>query len=139
MIVSTSCSIETSTVVAASENIGHGPFVVLSATKNNHVWCAVVEKTSAGWTNNSANLNSNALPTSPAPKAIFAGSHVPKEFLLAFEEKQIPVLRPNPTAHGLLDVATSCYRLSQFTEPGDVNPLYPREPEAVRLWKTKNP
>ena len=132
-------AVESAIVVACASNMGDGPFCIVSGVKQNHVWFSVVQHKDNTWSCDSKHLCTEELPPLGFVKALFADTHLPQRIASSAKEYDVPIVAPAPTATSLLEIALPLHHSNLHVEPAMLSPLYPREPEAVRLWKAKNP
>ena len=66
-----------------------------------------------------------------APRSIAADGFLPETIRGWAESTGVPVVGPRFDPEAVLDLSASCRSI----DPGDLRPVYPREPEAVRRWR----
>jgi hypothetical protein len=69
------------------------------------------------------------------PTVALADKHLPDSIRAALVDANVPI-------HPLTFTAEACLRASALCQAGDpaaVVPIYPREPEAVTLWRQRHP
>ena len=73
-------------------------------------------------------------------KALFGDSYLPKSVTALCVSKGIQIHESAVSAKSLLSLGVQLFKNDKDTtvNPLELLPLYPREPEAVRLWKEKN-
>ncbi len=130
--------VESAIVVASHGNEGNGPFYVLSSIKNNHTWLSKVWQQDGKWFCKSKNTTLDQVVSKlKGVSGVFADSHLPKETRSAIESRKIPVYQCCPEAESLLRIGLRFFSDGDCVDPWDLLPVYPREPEAVRLWKER--
>jgi tRNA A37 threonylcarbamoyladenosine modification protein TsaB len=67
---------------------------------------------------------------------VFADDFLPTSAKHYFEEHNIPVHQNDLNAKSLLEVGLQFEANGQTVPPLDLQPMYPREPEAVRIWNS---
>jgi len=67
---------------------------------------------------------------------VFADAFLPNTAKMYFAEENIPIEEPSVDATSLLQIGLQLYEQGVQVAPSDLLPLYPREPEAVRKWKS---
>lgn len=113
-----------------------GTVLVLLASKRDSVWAGHLELDDGIWRHVSP-AGVISLPPSDAPALVLADSHLPESFRDAFDEAGVRVECPLHDAVALLDLALGRAAKGDTTSPEELLPLYPREPEAVRLWRDR--
>lgn len=114
---------------------------VLMASKGAAAWSGLVETgtPASSWAAQARGGSMKSVQEVMAgrPTLALADSHLPPDIRAALESAGggVPI-RP------LLFTAEACLRSSALCEPGDpatLVPIYPREPEAVTLWRQRHP
>ena len=127
-------------VVAASSDLGTGPFLIVSSVKKEEFWLSRVECNKGEWVCTAGLSNPDELNTKASGVAcVFADDFLPTSAKQYFEEHNIPVNKNDLNAMSLLEVGLQFEASGQTVEPLDLQPMYPREPEAVRIWNTGQP
>lgn len=114
------------------------PVAVLLAAKGNAAWCAVVPgvatpvETAAAARNGQMRTAEN-LPTDRLSAAL-ADSHLPPSIRTAFTDSRVLVQPLVFSAPACLAAAALC----ESSDPSTLVPIYPREPEAVTLWRLRH-
>ena len=130
-------AVDSAVVVAASSGLDTGPFCSVSAVKQNYFWFSFVHQEGDLWICKSQHANTNNLPSISSAKTLFADVFLPPEIATAAENQGVPIATVQPTAQALLRVSLPMHEQSTHTEAYALAPIYPREPEAVRLWKSR--
>jgi len=127
-----------------------GRVLVLSAAKAGTAWGTIVTRTDpdSSW---SIVGTPGILSGPPAdePGAVLADEHLDARFRAAIPEG-VPIIEPqfSPTALARIGVAAVDRREGGegcgsgpviHEDPARLQPLYPREPEAVRVWRARHP
>jgi len=124
-------------VVAASSDSGTGPFLIVSSVKKEEFWLSRVECNKGEWLCAAGLSNPDELNTKASGvTCVFADDFLPRSAKQYFEEHSIPVNKNDLNATSLLEVGLQFEAKGQTVEPLDLQPMYPREPEAVRIWNT---
>jgi len=124
-------------VVAASSDSGTGPFLVVSSVKKEEFWLSRVECKNGDWICTAGMSNPDELTTKVSGvTCVFADDFLPISAKHYFEEHNIPVHQNDLNAKSLLEVGLQFEANGQTVPPLDLQPMYPREPEAVRIWNS---
>lgn len=124
-------------VVAASSDSGKGPFLVVSNVKKEEYWLSRVESNKGEWMCTAGLSNPDELTTEASGvTCVFAGEFLPTNAKRYFQEHGIPVKKNDLNAVSLLEVGLQFEANGKTVAPLDLQPMYPREPEAVRVWNT---
>jgi len=70
-------------------------------------------------------------------RALIADDHLPPAIRAACESARIPIHPPTWNPAACLAIAERMIAAGQLTDPLHLVPLYPRQPEAVTLWESK--
>jgi tRNA threonylcarbamoyl adenosine modification protein YeaZ len=133
--------IETALSVAHNANIGPGPYFVVSGVKQDTFWLSKVHNKNNTWFCESAPSSSLELEQSiHTVKALFGDSYLPKSVSALCVSEGIQIHESAVSAKSLLSLGVQLFKNDKDTtvNPLELLPLYPREPEAVRLWKENN-
>ena len=133
--------IETALSVAHNANIGTGPYFVVSGVKQDTFWLSKVHNKNNTWFCESAPSSSLELEQSiHTVKALFGDSYLPKSVSALCVSEGIQIHESAVSAKSLLSLGVQLFKNDKDTtvNPLELLPLYPREPEAVRLWKENN-
>ena len=131
-------AVESAVVTAVSSNKGQGPFIVISCIKRNQCWLSRVEKIEGNWTCNAsitpidivqANLNGS--------KVVFVDEFLDEDVHGSLKKNSVEILSNTVQATALLTVGVEMYKAGVVCAPSALLPLYPGEPEAVRVWKER--
>ena len=124
-------------VVAASSGLGAGPFLVVSSVKKEEFWLSKVECKKGKWVCTAGLSNPDELITiANGVTCVFADDFLPMRAKQYFEEQNISVNKIILNVRSLLEVGLQFEADGQSVEPLNLQPMYPREPEAVRIWNT---
>ena len=128
--------VEGATVAVASTPVAAeagGDVLVLLAAKQESVWAARLVLRNNEWV---AASSPGLLDGPPEewPALVLGDSYLPSTMREAFEQKGVRIEPPVYDAARLLDLAEIKAQRGEATPPEALLPLYPREPEAVRLW-----
>ncbi|MFT3686960.1 MAG: tRNA (adenosine(37)-N6)-threonylcarbamoyltransferase complex dimerization subunit type 1 TsaB [Phycisphaerales bacterium] len=112
---------------------------VLMAAKGQAAWCATIDAfmPTITWADQArAGVMMTVAEVAAAkPTVALADRHLPETIGAALASENVPI-RP------LTFTAEACLRASALCEPCDAAalvPIYPREPEAVTLWRQRHP
>jgi tRNA threonylcarbamoyl adenosine modification protein YeaZ len=133
--------IETPLSVVHNANIGTGPYFVVSGVKQDTFWLSKVHNKNNTWFCESAPSSSLELEQSiHTVKALFGDTYVPESVTALCVSKGIQKRESTVSAQSLLSLGVQMFEedKNNTVNPMELLPLYPREPEAVRLWKEKN-
>lgn len=132
--------VELAVSVANQSNTGDGPFLVISSVKEDSFWLSLVTKKNDNWVCESKNATTKTLNENINDvHSVFADEHLPNEAKLFIEQHGVQLLPIETDATSLLEVGIGLYKENRVVDPTDLLPLYPRVPEAVRVWKTHHP
>ena len=124
-------------VVAASSDFGTGPFLIVSSVKKEEFWLSRVECNEGEWMCTAGLSNPDELNTKTiGVTCVFADDFLPASAKHYFEEHNIQVNKNDLNAMSLQEVGLQFEANGQTVAPLDLQPMYPREPEAVRIWNT---
>lgn len=131
-------SVESAIVTVQQANIGTGPFLVISSVKGDGCWASTIKKNDCGWECDSRNASVTSLGHElDGIKAVFADEFLPEQASTQCKEHQVEIHPCNPDATALLQIGLTAYNNGEFVDPDHLLPIYPREPEAVRLWNER--
>jgi len=131
--------IESAVVTVCSAGFDTGSYFVVSGVKQDTFWLSNVTckdcefECEAGLTS-TAGFVEKVHNTS----GVFADSFAPDSILQICRNCNTQIHTPQPEAATLLGLGHRRYSQSNFIQPANLLPLYPREPEAVRIWNEKN-
>ena len=117
-----------------------GRALVLSAAKAGTAWGTLLERTDAGheWTIAGPPGILAGPPAGPLA-VVIADEHLDGEFRAAIPNG-VPIVEPRFDAAALATRALAGGPdLVVHDDPARLQPLYPREPEAVRIWRERHP
>ncbi len=111
---------------------------VLLASKGEAVWCALIPVGAApsalALAARQGSMKAADQIIALKPARVLADAHLPASIRAALTAAGIPI-------HPLLFTAPACVKAASLCEPGDPStlvPIYPREPEAVTLWRSRH-
>lgn len=105
------------------------PALVCLASKGETTWAAVVR--TEGAVPEVVGLIDRAAVEHLAPCCVVADGFLPASIRGWIESAGLPIVAPLFEPEAVLDLSAACEPL----DPGDLRPVYPREPEAVRRWR----
>ena len=133
-------TIESAIVVAASSDLGKGPFLVVSSVKQDEFWLSRVVCVNGTWECEAGISNSSKLGQHIQDICgVFADGFLPDSARDYFALHEVPINEPILTVETLLTLGLTLHDSGHAVDPIALLPLYPREPEAVRKWKTDLP
>jgi tRNA threonylcarbamoyladenosine biosynthesis protein TsaB len=125
-------------LVAAEAVTGEGPIVVGLAVKGETLWATRLRRAAGAWCiEGDPGLTTAATIELEACRRIVGDDHLPAALLERAAALGVPVLPLVVDAQRCAQVAARMLRAGQTTDPLVLAPLYPREPEAVTLWKKR--
>jgi len=131
--------IESAIVIANGANKGDGPFLVVSSVKQQSFWLSRVERRDRVW-ECAARLSGvdDFGAQTVGVTAVFGDEFVPSEMCQTLQKQDIPLFESKCNARSLLEIAIRKSTLGVFVDPLQLFPIYPRVPEAVRVWNERN-
>jgi tRNA threonylcarbamoyladenosine biosynthesis protein TsaB len=130
--------VQSAVVVAAASSSGPGPFLIVSSVKKEEFWLSRVEQVNNTWQCTASLSNKNNLPkVIDGVTRVFADDFLPLNARQYFEELGIPITGVDLDAETLLQIGVQLHGEGEKISAVELQPLYPREPEAVRIWKTR--
>ena len=128
--------IETALVTVASSKTDNHLYYVLSGVKHDTFWLSKIHLENKEWCC-SASLSCVAELERSINEAagVFADVFAPEVLSTLCLNNDVPLFNSAPNAQALLRLGRERYNSGASADPLKVSPLYPREPEAVRVWK----
>ena len=120
-----------------------GPVLVASAAKADDCWLTRLERSGSGLVESgSTGLHRLDHPSDVVRQlcdgaVLVADDFIPKQFIKSCSPLIRGTCQPKYTALGCLAAARQLEECGRFTAGGSLEPLYPREPEAVALWRAR--
>ncbi|MBT5408867.1 MAG: hypothetical protein HOK75_01235, partial [Phycisphaerae bacterium] len=96
-----------------------------------------VYKEDAIWKCDAKHVLLNEVTGIDEPRAIISDGNAPRLIAEAAQTTSTPLYTITPRASHLIHIAKQLYVSGVHTSAEKLRPLYPREPEAVRLWNAK--
>ena len=120
-------------VAEASLEDGGSDTSIVLAVKNDRAWIGTVHWQDGLWTTSgsSQDVELEAFFTQHKPARVVANAHLPEEFQSACE-----IIPLRTSARALLE---RLEKDASRTSLEELRPIYPRVPEAVRLWEERHP
>ena len=121
-----------------------GPVLVASAAKGKDCWLTRLERTPSGLAEcgptglHRVDALSDDVRSLCEGAMFLADDFISESFIKSLEPLIRGVQVPAPTALACLLVGQQLATTGQFVSGHALSPLYPREPEAVALWRTRN-
>ena len=115
----------------------NGEVLVLLAAKKESVWATRLILNDSKW----QEVGSPGVfdtPPEASPALVLADEYLPASWREAFEAHGTAILTPTYDAAVLLDLAEEQAAQGETIAADTLVPLYPREPEAVRLWQERH-
>lgn len=120
-----------------------GPVLVASAAKGTDCWLTRLEHHDSEWVESgSAGLHQVVAPDAEVRELctgaiLLADDFIQDQFIESCRDRLRGTAQPVPSAAACLAAAGRFERLGQLTPMEQMGPLYPREPEAVTLWRAR--
>ena len=127
-----------SALVAAHSTLSShdGVHLIALCSKTTSIWASEVIWSSGRWTFNSPPSLKETDDFSPGRYAsIVADEHLPEMFRIRATAARTPLQTPKLSPEACLKLTQLGVETGSFADAVNLVPLYPREPEAVRLWK----
>jgi tRNA threonylcarbamoyl adenosine modification protein YeaZ len=132
-------SVETALSITRSQTTNDGTYYVVSGVKKETFWLSKVTNHKDDWKCESHLSTLDAFQkVLGSADGVFIDSYSPDEVAVLCSERDVSIYQARPDAKSLLELGTMLFKQKATIDPMNLAPLYPREPEAVRLWKTKN-
>jgi tRNA threonylcarbamoyladenosine biosynthesis protein TsaB len=127
-----------SALVAAESHEKDGPILVALACKNDTFWLTRLERDGDTWriAGTPAIARSEMFDSSDV-RCVLADEHFPDLARARLAAANIPIQPLRLTARACLAVGERMLERGEITDPLQLLPLYPREPEAVTLWNAR--
>lgn len=130
--------VESAIVCVQQADKGDGPFAVISSVKGDEFWLSNIVLKEGLWVCTSKPSSTKDLQQDAKHfVGVFADSFLPVEARETMKQHGIPIYAGTPDANALLQVGLDYYKEGQSIEPEHLLPIYPREPEAVRVWNAR--
>jgi len=130
---------------AARDDLPDGRHVVvLSAVKGDTCWCTTLKPNGSGWTDVAPPGLVRVLPPEDglldrcSGALVLHDEHVPDGFDEEISGLAAGSAHPVLSARACASVGRAMLLGGQEADPLELTPIYPREPEAVRLWASRN-
>lgn len=128
-----------SALVAAEACAERGPILVLLASKRDNAWCTPCARDADGyWTiEGTAGLCDAPSLALAGISRVLADEHLPRSMRSVIDEAGVLIESPMFTPSDLLLVGERLLARGEAVDPLELLPLYPREPEAVKVWRER--
>jgi tRNA threonylcarbamoyl adenosine modification protein YeaZ len=129
--------IDSALSIVANANAGFGRYLVVSAVKQESFWLSTVCVNNEDITCSASLSNAKVLsPELEEVCAIFGDAYLPKSVVAIAGDANVEIKEPKTSAKVLLELGLRMYKENKIPaiDPLALLPLYPREPEAVRVW-----
>ncbi|MSR70283.1 MAG: tRNA (adenosine(37)-N6)-threonylcarbamoyltransferase complex dimerization subunit type 1 TsaB [Phycisphaerales bacterium] len=114
--------------------------LVALASKGDACWMSLIEANSSGaLTLAREGTATAALLEGSSPKVLIADEHLPAPLRARAGELGMQVVAPSFQARDCLCVAEALFEQGSTTDATGLHVRYPREPEAVTLWRARYP
>ena len=130
--------VKTAVSVVNHARVGQGQFLVVSGVKQESFWLSRVHNEGGRWVCESSSSNTSEIePLLTGTTAVFGDLYVPESLAALCAVRKVKILDATTSAKSLLFLGLEQYLNSKecAIHPRELLPLYPREPEAVRVWK----
>ena len=128
--------IETALVTVASSKTDKGFYYVLSGVKHDAFWLSKIHlQTKEQCCSASISCVAELEKSINEADGVFADPFAPEALPTLCLNNDVPLFNSEPNAQALLRLGRELYNSGFSVDPLKVSPLYPREPEAVRMWK----
>ena len=120
-----------------------GPVLVASAAKGSDCWLTRLERSESGLhETESTGLHRIDHPSDVVLRmsegaVLLADDFIPSDFIKSCEALIRETRPPHYSAHGCLKAARQLEQGGCFSSADSLEPIYPREPEAVTLWRSR--
>lgn len=132
-------AVESALSIVRGETNKDGTYLVVSGIKQESFWLSRVVVQKEEWKSKSA-LSSIAEFGNlqfATTNGVFADNCAPPSLKDVCSKEGVEFFDSKPTAFGLLEIGLAKFKQGATTDPLCLLPVYPREPEAVRLWNEK--
>ena len=128
-----------SALVAAEACSSRGPILVLLAAKRENVWCTRCQRGANGsWEiAGRPGLQDAATIDLTGIDRVLADEHLPPALRVRIEQSGRPIDAPAFAPSDLLLVGERLFTGGHTIDAIELLPLYPREPEAVKVWRDR--
>lgn len=129
-----------SAMVAVAGSRGDGPWLVALASKRETCWLARVvgSRDDSRFSGEPSVVDADTLGDVAAFRTLLADEFVPPRIVAAARDAGILVEAPGFGAEACWRVASTMWRRGDVVSPLELAPIYPREPEAVTLWRERH-
>ncbi len=125
-----------SALVAAESCQGPGPLLVALAAKRQTVWATRLERREGVWVVAGAGGITDRLDTTGITM-VLADEYLPRSMRQECLRAGVPVKEPEFAPRACLAVAARLLGGGRVADPLQLQPLYPRPPEAVTAWERR--
>lgn len=128
-----------SALVAAEACSSRGPILVLLAAKRESAWCTRCQRgADESWQiAGRPGLHDATTIELTGIDRVLADEHLPPALRACIEQSGTPIAPPAFAPSDLLLVGERLLADGQTINPLELLPLYPREPEAVKVWRER--
>lgn len=128
-----------SALVAAEASAATGPIFIALASKRESAWWTRCERDGDGFwriVGDAGIREAGSLDLTDIER-VLADEHLPRLMRDAVEGAGIPIDPPSFAPSELLNVGERMLARGETIDPLELLPLYPREPEAVKVWRER--
>jgi hypothetical protein len=129
--------VETAMSVVANAGCEAGTYFVVSGVKQDSFWLSTVLVNGESITCNAALSTTKDLSSElEEGSVLFGDSYIPQSVIAMAKGENTEIRETSTSAKTLLELGLRLYKENkiQAIDPLKLLPLYPREPEAVRVW-----
>ncbi|MBC8201618.1 MAG: tRNA (adenosine(37)-N6)-threonylcarbamoyltransferase complex dimerization subunit type 1 TsaB [Planctomycetes bacterium] len=129
--------VETAMSVVANAGCEAGTYLVVSGVKQDSFWLSTVRVNDESITCSAALSNTKDLSSLlDETSVLFGDSFIPQSVVTIAKGENVVIQETSTSAKTLLELGLRLYKEKkiQAIDPLKLAPLYPREPEAVRVW-----
>jgi tRNA threonylcarbamoyladenosine biosynthesis protein TsaB len=131
--------VETAIVAVEQAARDKGTYLVITSVKGDSFWLSKVQKQNETWSCDGVEANVSLLqPLLAEADGVFADDFLPSAVRRTIEAASVPICSSFTDAKSLLRVGLCLFQDGKTTIPEELLPLYPRVPEAVRLWNSRH-
>ncbi|MCZ6834265.1 MAG: tRNA (adenosine(37)-N6)-threonylcarbamoyltransferase complex dimerization subunit type 1 TsaB, partial [Planctomycetota bacterium] len=131
-------AIPSAEVVAQSMEDEAGPILITLAGKGDNAWITHLVRTNGLWEilGEPGLMDAGQLDLE-AITILVADQYLPAAMRKKAQQVGVPIHEPKFDPQACLLVGSRFLQAGLVTEPGNLNPLYPRPPEAVSIWEQR--
>ena len=129
-----------SALVAAAAAEGQGDWIVALASKRETAWISRVRSDDGRLVieGQPGVVNASDFRTDPHDRTLLADEFAPADMIARARDAGLTIERPQFDAIPCWRLAKALFQRGSMVNPLELAPLYPREPEAVTLWRERH-